>query len=262
MKLNAEFADAYNGFLYIDKKIKSDALLSCEFNEVIKIANETIKRRPIVCISSPEQRKAILNNITKWKIARDRLNSISPERFPLSSALFNPEPKIIGNVSSAQVYINSAVNSRLYPAKTLLSRLEKMRKSLINKVKSDAFDSILESIDKEIEYFTINQNEKFRLRSSGYTEVIVTIVHADKTEERCKASEIGTFLYPPANKTVRLYQPDEKPQDGIRQKRISIYDDIYPINTVLPLTGKLYLESELVNAKNNAQKLSVIRNNK
>lgn len=247
---NADFSNAVEAFLAIDKKLRKYALGIGEFKETILTNAKKTERRPIVCLNSSKQAKVVMSMIHKWQEARDHLHEMEPMRYPLNATMFNPEPKIIPNVRSAQTYINTAVNSRLFQASALINRLEKMKISYQRKRESAVYDETIEMIDRDLEFFRLNLGERFRLRTSGYTEVNVLITYEGGEEQKLKVPDIGMFLAPPASVNdetrIKLHQPDEKPQQGVRQKRYSIYDELLPIQTVLPLTGDLYKESEII----------------
>ena len=244
---NLTFTAAFAAFSRIDLEFREYALKHCEFKEKNPTPIAGF-RRPIVCIRSAEQRVAIVNLINQWKVARDRLHEVEPLRFPLGAAMFNPEPKIISNIKHIQLYINTATNSRMIPAINILKRLERMRRSYLNKQEVCLYGATIEEVEKNIEYFKTS-NDKFRLRSSGYTEVIMLI--ATKSEEyKAKVPDLGSFIEA-ENKDYDfiLHQPDQAPQHKTRAKRFSVYDQLLPIRTIVPFTGDLYSENEIIAAK-------------
>lgn len=250
MNSTHEFADTYNKFLALSSEIKAYAIEKSEYKEVVATSTETIERRAVVVVPDGNARRSVATKIDKWEFLRDKLHEISPDRFPLNSELFNPAPTIIDNVISAQVYVNTATNSRIYPTRNIIKRLDRMRKAYINKRESSLYEAEIDQIDKELEYFNAHIDDKFRLRVSDYTEVVINLTFGSGDNKQIKVHDSGLFLVPPRGKRVNLSQPDQKPQNGIRGKRVSIYDSISPIETCLPLTGNLYLERDKVAAEN------------
>lgn len=246
IKQNIDFSTAFHAFQMIDAQIREFALEHSEFKE--KIPSEQGEfRRPVVCVRSHEFSKKVNNLLKRWMDARDQLHEIEPHRFPLNAAIFNPVPQLISNVKHAQLYINTATNSRIIPSEKILGRLSRMRRSYSSKKESSIYDETLSSIEKDIEFFTEHKDEDFRLRSTGYTEVILVVTN-DIEEYKFKVPDIGVFIESD-NNSFSLLQPDQSPQAGIRSKRFSIYDDLMPIQTVLPLTGELFSENEIVKAR-------------
>ncbi|MCG3884145.1 hypothetical protein I3271_05545 [Photobacterium leiognathi] len=247
IKQNLDFSTAFNAFQQIDALIREYALKHCEFKE--KIPNKDDEyRRPVVCIRTKAMRDRVNQLTRQWFEARDNLHELEPNRFPLNSAIFNPAPSIVGDITCAQLYVNTATNSRIIGSDKILGRLGRMRRSYSSKKESAMYDETLEAIERDIKFFEEHKDEKFRLRSTGYTEVISAVVTDGGEELKLKVPDIGIFL-DSKNSSFSVYQPDQKPQEGVRQKRFSIYDELLPVQTVLPLTGDLFAESEIIKAK-------------
>ncbi|MEC6833019.1 hypothetical protein VXS06_14725 [Photobacterium toruni] len=255
-KQNSDFSTALNAFNLIDSHIREFALSICEFKE--KVGDDSF-RRPVVCIRSKATRKKVAELINKWESARDVLHELEPVRFPLNSAIFNPAPSIVHGVTCAQLYVNTATNSRIIGSDKILGRLNRMKKSYLNKKESAMYDDTLAAINSDITFFEEHKADDFRLRSTGYTEVIVAVT-SETEEYKVKVPDLGIFL-DGVNENFSLYQPDQSPQAGVRQKRFSIYDELLPIQTILPLTGDLFSEKEIVKAKANEERRKKLNEN-
>ena len=248
-KHNNDFSLAFSKFEKVDKKLREYALTTCEFKEKkTEHSSGSTFRRPIVCIRTPEQRVKIVNLIDAWKNARDNLHNVEPNRFPLGAAMFNPGPKIISNVDSAQIYINTATNSRILSSQIILGRLSRMRRALVLKRDKSMYEFTIETIDKEIEYFKSNEDTDFRLRSTGYTEIILNL-YANGDEIKYKIGDIGVFIENKKNMNFVLSLPEQANSVATRKQRRSIYEDLDPIVTVLPFTGQLFKETDVIKAK-------------
>lgn len=246
MNRTHEFANVYNDFQDTSANIKKYAIDNAAYKEVIHGTTKTIERRAIVTLHDINEEKFITKKIDEWSEARDALHKLSPERFPLNSELFNPAPLVIDNVRSGQIYINEATNSRIYSAVNLINRLERMESSYLNKPESSIYEDHIETIRKELEYFKEHINDKFRLRSTGYTEIIVYLSFNNGEKSKLKVHDSGIFLSATNGIRATICQPDQAPQATTRQKRASLYSHLTPITTCLPLTGHLYLESDKI----------------
>lgn len=251
-----ELAETYKKFQSLTESLRGTAIKIADFTETVTLDDGTTEqRRPVALTTTSSTKSGIRKRIKEWFLLRDRLHEMSPERFPLNSTLFKPEPTIIEDVASANVYLNTATPVRKYTGEHILKRLYRMRKAIANKPGHAAmYPHSLEEIERDIAYFTEHKEDEFRLRADNYTEVVVTVkfnsLAADgkQLDTRLKAHDRGIFLFARDNdEAAKFYGPDHA--SNAAKKRTSLYDSLDDIKTCVPYQGKLYLLSDVVKAE-------------
>ncbi|PSW30823.1 hypothetical protein C9J21_18215 [Photobacterium phosphoreum] len=236
---NANFSLAIHNFNKADDQLKTYMLDHCSYSETIIRDNESLQRRPVVIINNQTEHRKAQQLIAGWIKAQEHLCAIDPLRFPASSDCFTSKPNLITNVQAVNIYNNTATNSRIVPTQAIIKRLlvaaSKHKKA--GTIQSIDYKNILNSI----EYFTLNANEAFRLRSGGYSEVKLNLI-IDDDNVQFKVGERGVFLLP-CHAHIDLYTPL---QVQSRKKRVSAYDDISTIPYFTGYKGLIYKQSDVI----------------
>ena len=217
------------------------ALNICQFKEDVICKddlklNSTISRRPIVCISNEDDHCELQRLITEWSNAYALLRELNPERYPLTITAIRDKPTIYENVQSVKVFINDATTSRSVQATSFINRLE-----LALRCSKDVGYNIC--LQEQLAYFKKHMNEQFRVRSSGYTEVVALLTLDNGEEMRIKVPEYGICLAG-SNDHVPVLTT-------VKNKRVrnSVYDRLSAIKLLVQPELDIYHERDVIALK-------------
>jgi hypothetical protein len=193
---------AYSKFLELRKQLIDNALSNAVFSE--KRDGERV--RPVVRITAAKELTEINKLIAKWQVLADQLCDESPHRFNRSSVIFSPEPKVLYGLSEANIIVNEATSTRKINRDDILRRLRKARTA--EKISSGKETSTaIARLDREISFFKAETEETYRLRSEGYTEILL-LIRSDKDVEfeKIRVPFAGIFIFDP-NNSCKINQP-------------------------------------------------------
>lgn len=253
MVTNERLENTLKGFQAFKSSFQEQAVQdACYCETYIDSDGIAATRRPIVIFHDESHAKHWRKQIDSWNAYVESLNNLAPTHFPKKSEILKA-PDIRKGVTSIAIYRNTAVNSRLIDAAKLIKRLQAMVKQYDPencRYFSAEKAAIHEQASKELAFFQSIEEEKLRIRNDGYYEILLQITYANGSEEKTRANEVGMFIEPAtlANIKVKL------PEDIAEQQRRSVYDDIEPIETILPITGKIYREKDVEKARKAAKK--------
>lgn len=231
----------YSLFLNAGEAFKRYALNVCQFKEDVICkddlkSNITLSRRPIVCIANEDDHYELQRLITEWSNACASLHESDPDRYPLTMTAMRYQPAIYENVKSAKVFINDATNSRLVQASSFIKRLE-----LALRCSKDVGYNIC--LQEQLAYFKKYSDEQFRVRSSGYTEVVASLTLDNGEEMRVKVPEYGICLAGSNGHVPVLTKVENK------RVRNSIYDRLSAIKLVVQPELDIYHERDVIALK-------------
>ncbi|UTM60454.1 hypothetical protein L4174_024020 (plasmid) [Photobacterium sp. CCB-ST2H9] len=246
MVTNEVFSDTYNRFLKLKTEFKSYALEHARYSETYEAVDELghrklSKRRPIVVIDDNRKTRTVERMLKEWHEIRDTLHEMSPERFPLNSGIFNPEPLILKDVISVSIYLNGATRSQQKKASNLIQRVNVALSRYKAKPEKAVYKEQIQALEQDLALLESDPEATYRLRADGYTEVVAIVKFKDSMEEKFKVSEAGLFLVSPLNHRDPIFVRTP-PEQSNKAGRRSIYDSIPEVKISLPLAGKLYKE--------------------
>jgi hypothetical protein len=235
----------YSKFLDLRQQLTDYALSNAIFSE----KRETECVRPIVKIRTTQDLTAINKLIATWQVLVDQLCTESPERFNRASSTFSPEPRVLYDVCQASITINEATSTRKIAREDILRRLRKARTSERHSGSPSAKTNVAK-FDREISFFNAETEESYRLRSDGYTEVIMLIRSNKKDDfEKVRVSYAGVFIFDPKNECEFSLPNDENL--GNRGDKIENMK-IKPVKYSLARRGQLFRTTDLQEAKRSA----------
>ncbi len=240
IEYNREFSNVFNAYNLATKKLSSYMLKHSFYSECyIDNDGETKYRRPIVIIKNDDQYQIALTLIDNWQSACNKLHKTEPERFPLNYKPFKIKPTIIERVVSGRIYTNKAVSTRKYNADRFIKKLQRLKIKLSNDIE------IIEKIESEIMFFNDHKSDLFRIRRTGYVDVIFKYKTDEGIEKKEHINNMGIFI----NSANGCIANINTITDNQREERNSIYNQLIPIESLADFTGKLYLENDVIMAK-------------
>lgn len=251
-----ELSQKLKAFEAVSDELLTFSFKMAEFTETVTdLDGNKSERRPVAVIKDEFIQEQIRNKVQTWKECRDELHRISPERFPLNSALFDPAPTIVTDVESVQVYIGEATSVRKVTGASVIKRLKRMRKNLETKPEKAHYETELADIERDLELFEQYAEDEFKLRASNYTDVTLVMPghtvdeNGNPTEFRMKAHNKGIFLFSKPGRNLIFTHPNQGKMAESQTKRTSVYDHIATFPTCIPYAGKLYLARDYIEKK-------------
>lgn len=235
---NSDISRAIHRYNKADIELSDYMLAHCCYSETVIHNGAVLTRRPVVIINNQGEYNAAKKLTEDWIKAQENLCKTDPWRFPMGSELFVSKPKILTHVQAVNIYKNNATNSRIIPKNAIVKKLKRAasKHELRQSTRSLDYTNILNSID----YFTSCEEEKFRLRTGGYSEIVLILSVLNADDIKFKVSERGVFLLPCNN--VDLYAPLKS---HTRKKRASIFDNITVVPHHTGYHGELYRQSDI-----------------
>lgn len=242
-----ELFETYTQFLAVREEVIALAVKHSIYSE----DRDGKKVRPLAKIKSDKVLTEVSRLIAKWKLLADKLCEEDPIRYSRTAAIFSPEPTILYDRSEIFIKESTAISTRIKTKEKILFQLRNMRRGEFNA--GGGMNDKVRALDKEIKFFVTDEEENYRVRSTGYTSII--ILHRDKHSIDCIKTNVtfaGVFFYDPDNSCTVHFptQVDYERADKIESMGIT------PINCSLNLKGVLLRESDIVKAK---QKVAAIR---
>lgn len=259
MNNNAQVEKTLNGYNDFRHSFKKEALETAIYSEsFLNKDGLSEKRRPIVLIKSEEDSKHWRSQLETWNVYTSALHRGAPAHFPKTSSILRA-PEIRSDVVSVVIYKNSATTSALIDPKKLINRLKRIIKQYsmgYSSVYSAEKEALYERYTRDLAFFESIQDEKLRLRNEGHYEILAFVTFKNGDEEKVRVNEQGLIIEPAnINEPVKVTLPSLSTAD----KRSSAYDNLEPIDTILPFAGKLYFEKSVVAAKNKMAKKGALR---
>ncbi|WP_279147129.1 hypothetical protein [Photobacterium carnosum] len=245
---NIRFSRAFGTYKRTTEKLADYMLDHAVYSESYIEDGETKYRRPIVIIQNEKQYQTAQTLINSWQSACTELHEAEPDRFPLNCEYFKNKPKIIDHVALGRIYINNAVSTRTYNADRFIKKLQQIQLKCSN---TPEFSTIIKKIKSELVFFNEHRNDLFRIRLTGYIDVTFSYKTDEGLEDKERINSIGIFV-----KASDGCIPDIKTvSDSKREQRESIYNWLTPIDSLAAFKGELYLENDVINARNGDKKL-------
>ncbi|EGQ7810320.1 hypothetical protein I6Y99_004362 [Vibrio parahaemolyticus] len=254
MRSTDRLEKALNGFKRFKESFHERAVAEAIYSETyINYDGDAAIRRPLIIYKGPVNAGAWRTQLESWKSYVDIIHNRAPAHFPKGSDdLKQPEER--KNVVAIKVYKNNATTSRIIPTRSIIRKLEFLLKEyeIANRKNYSAERAgICERARADLKYFRDNIHEDFRLRAEGYYEILVHLTFKNGEEEKLRINELGLFIEPETYGKIKITLPD----DSKRLTRPSVYDHVSPIETVAPYVGELYLEKEIIAAR---EKINII----
>lgn len=207
------------------------------------------KVRPLTVIRTDEELRKVNSMIAKWHLLADQLSEGDPVRYSRTSVLFSPEPKVLHNQKEVFIKVNAATSTRKISRLNILKRLKDLRRV---SYLSQGNSAQTRKYAKEITFFNKETEEVYRIRSEGYTEIVLLHRTADEDElTKTRVPFAGVFVFDPDRK-CQIFMP-EHGREYIRSDKLANMG-IKPIPCSLNIRGVLLRESDIIRAKSkNAQ---------
>lgn len=206
-----------------------------------KMPNTNI-RRPIFLIKCKNDLTKIKRAISKIKEMNDQILVATGKKLTLM-----PVPVLMEDIAMVRVWVNKAVSSRTNTTKRedIMSRLNDFI-NVANKYDNSINRSKVKALRKELDFFSNETEDVYRVRSFGNTDVISRIYFDNCDELRLRLTAGGLFVCAKDFGQVRIITPSER---APRKKRPSIFDNLTPISFSGTLGAQLYRESEVEREK-------------
>lgn len=203
------------------------------------------KVRPLTVIRTDAELRKVNSMIAKWFLLADQLSEGDPVRYSRTSIIFSPEPKVLYDQKEIFIKVNAATSTRKISRENILKRLKDLRRvsylSEGNSIQTKRYA-------KEITFFNKETEESYRIRSEGYTEIVLLHRTADEDDlTKTRVPFAGIFVFDPRNE-CNIYMP-EHGRDYIRSDKLANMG-IKPIPCSLNIRGVLLRESDIIKAKN------------
>lgn len=242
-----ELFDTYTQFLTVREEVIALAVKHSIYSE----NRDGKKVRPLAKIKTDKLLTQVNKLIAKWRVLADKLCEEDPVRYNRNSSTFSPEPTILYDRADIFIKESVAISTRIKTKDKILFQLRNIRRTEFNA--SGGMTDRVKELDKEIKFFVDDKEDQYRVRSTGYTSIV--LLHRDKHTIECKKTNVtfaGVFFFDPDNSCQIHYpsQVDYERSDKIESMGIT------PIKCSLNLKGVLLRESDIVKAK---QKTAEIR---
>lgn len=244
-----ELFKTYSEFLKLRDSLIAYAIKGATYTE----DRDGEKVRPLTVIRTESELRKVNAMIAKWHLLADELNAGDPVRYSRTSVIFSPEPKVLHNQAEIFIKVNAATSTRTISRQNIIKRLKDLRRV---SYLSEGNSRQTKRYAKEITFFNKETEEKYRIRSEGYTEVL--LLHRAEGEDELTKTRVpfaGIFVFDP-KKTCSIHMP-EHGRDYVRSDKLANMG-IKPIMCSLNIRGVLLRESDIIKAKNNnvAEKLA------
>lgn len=235
ISLYNEFIEFRDRFVHLESK-----------NAIFTDHNDSQKIRSLVQLKDLNRLNHIKAQIAKWTDYAEKLMALDPIRFGEGTQPIYPIPKIIYNAVSLSVRLNTAVSTRLVSKDSILRR---SRALLSRELKAHPDGSIItRKLREEIAFFEKDYASDYRIRSTGYRDVILFVKHPTIGRvQKIRIPYCGLFYYDPKN-DIPLKLPAER---RLQEQRVDSLNNylLEPIQSSLPFGGYLYRESDMIAAK-------------
>lgn len=235
-----ELFDTYSEFLALRESLIAYAIKGATYAE----DRDGEKVRPLMVIRTEAELRKVNSMIAKWLLLADQLCEGDPVRYNRASVIFSPEPKVLYDQAEIFIKVNVATSTRKITREKILKRLTDLRRVSYlaqgNSIQTKRYA-------REITFFNKETEEEYRIRSEGYTEIVLLHRKADEDElSKMRVPFAGIFVFDP-DKKCRIYMP-EHGREYIRSDKLANMG-IKPIPCSLNIRGVLLRESDIIKAK-------------
>lgn len=247
MNNNATLA-LYDEFLQFRDEFLKESIAKAVFTDT----RDGEKVRPLVVIKTEEEFKELSRNIKKWRKYAKELTELDPIRFDENAKIFKPEPQIFTDAIDIFVRKHNATSTRKVFKARIVTRMKNLlvNERLTAELSGDW--SRAETINAQIATMESDDEEHYRIRTDGYTDVMALIRLTTGSEPvKHRVPFAGMFLYE-RNNPIRVSLPEESRQEQTRRDTFAALG-LNPIPCSLPIKGQMYRESEIIAAKKRAK---------
>lgn len=235
-----ELFELYEQFIGVRKELEITAIENAVYAE----KRDDVQVRPLAVIKKESDLLKVNKLIAEWRYLVDVLCTGDPTRYKRNSVTFSPCPVVLHNQTNIFIKVNTATSTRKLTKENIIKRLRDLKRvSYLSHGNNDK----TQRYAKEIEFFEKDHENTYRVRSDGYTEII--IMHkakGDKELSKSRVPYIGTFVYDPNNEcSIELPQTN---RDYARSDKLSAMN-IPIIPCSLSIRGLLFRETDIINAK-------------
>lgn len=235
-----ELFKTYSEFLELRESLIAYAIKGATYAE----DRDGEKVRPLMVIRTEAELRKVNSMIAKWLLLADQLSEGDPVRYNRASVIFSPEPKVLYDQAEIFIKVNVATSTRKITRENILKRLTDLRRV---SYLAQGNSTQTRRYAREITFFNKETEEEYRIRSEGYTEIVLLHHKADEEElSKTRVPFAGVFVFDPENK-CRIYMP-EHGRDYIRSDKLANMG-IKPIPCSLNIRGVLLRESDIIKAK-------------
>lgn len=200
---------------------------------------EGFKTQPVVICNTQAEWEHWLAQVNKWHELAAALQEAAPDHFPRTSKAFDPAPVAIGDVAICRLMEERFCSSEKTTKYALINSLER-HLAFAEKSLSPGIQGTVEQLRADIEFFTNNPEEHYRIRREGYVSQRLHYTNTAGERKAKHAPHRGMFLFSGRNGVPLKFAKSQK-RESVRSGRV--YDLISPIPTALPIRGKIYSQS-------------------
>ncbi len=200
---------------------------------------DDFRHSPVVICETEKDCSYWRAQISEWYRYAELLHLSAPKHFPKNAKLFNPAPLMITSVASCILSTVPAVSSQPIKKDKILKMLNNQLKAVMRNPRLVDMGADVE-IRRSIEEFSSREEEKYRVRRSGYTCLRATLAMEDGTQRLQVVPHRGLFLFSSSDTPVKFKRSRENSRN-----RVSAYDRITPIPCPTGLVGEIYSQSDV-----------------
>lgn len=247
MSINTTLA-LYDEFL----EFRSQFLEKANSNALFTDERDGKKVRPFVVIKTKQDFKALEKDLKRWRAYVHDLTQLDPIRFDPSASIFKPEPQFYTDAVDVFVRKHNATSTRKVAKARIVSRMENLLKRALSSAALSGDYSHTDEIKRQLDNMRNDDEEFYRIRTEGYTDIMAFIRLSEGTEPiKTRIPFAGLFIYE-KSKPVCVSLPDQSRQEKRRKDSLATLG-IQSIPCSLKLKGQIYRESELLAAKEKAR---------
>lgn len=235
-----ELFTLYDKFL----ELRSELIAYAVSNSVYSEDRDGEKVRPLSVIRDDSQLRKVNKMIALWHSLADQLCEGDPARYNRKSIIFSPEPRILHKQADVFIKVNKATSTRKISKDRIILRLRDLRR--VTKQSGGVSDKVI-ALEEEIQRFKDDPENTYRIRTEGYTEVV--LLHRQKGDielDKVRVPFAGVFIYDPKN-LCAIHMPDSG-RDFVRSDRVEDLG-VPIIQCSLQTRGFLFRETDLINAR-------------